>query len=266
MNKLDKYIVKQVALDFTTKESWLKVRKTKKDSKCENCGKLHQEQEGEIALATIEGRVNAHLCLACGERFIKAGAVDINKKKEVMKDVKTKLIKQAERVGIRFNTWYNKKKAEDHSVDELKKRIGDYIQSERSKFHDFLKTYNQNKETFDSLSEAFKASPHTIYADYWSFFADYDEELSRDEHRWIDYLTVRKTVNGKTFEYDWASCTGDNSIEDQGFEFDFAQVYEINKYDLITTTQVLDTVLDEIGVTDKEEYIDKIKHKILKFQ
>jgi ferredoxin len=220
MNKLDKYKVKQVRIDFTTKEAWIYSRKKVKDSKCENCGKLHADCNGEIALATIEGRVNAHLCEDCGNYFIAKGAVDINRSITKNAGIKEKLIKQADRLAPSKNYWY--KKNNELSINELKERISGCIKDERDEFHTFLKyphldilkefvdALNDDKEHYQySYFEAFKETPESLW--------DYDSDDNYDHHRWCSYFSATKKVGGKVFSYGWANAKGDNSLEDAGF-------------------------------------------------
>ena len=82
-NKL-KSEVWQVKKDFTTQESWHKIKKLKKDLKCSNCKRLHSEVEGDVALATIKGKLNVHLCNECADFFIGEGAIDIQTKNKIL--------------------------------------------------------------------------------------------------------------------------------------------------------------------------------------
>jgi len=223
MNKLDKFQAKQVKLNFITKESWLKVRNKDNDSICENCRKPHSECNGDIALITFNGRLNAHVCEACGRYFINKGAVDINIMIDKNKAYKDKLIKQAKRIGIRFENWYSKKKAEDYQVSELREKISKHIKSERNKFHEFLKYPHLTilKEFVDALNEdgskytttyfdAFKEVPDALY--------DYDTDNNYRHHRWCSYFDATIKIGDKTFSYNWANANGDNSLEDAGFD------------------------------------------------
>ena len=65
-----------VRLNFITKVSWLAYRTKKKEFKCENCGRLHEECNGEIAFAMIKKHPNVHLCDDCGKLYISFGVKD----------------------------------------------------------------------------------------------------------------------------------------------------------------------------------------------
>jgi len=221
VNKLNKYNVKQVKLDFCPTESWLKTRKKIKDSKCENCGKLHVDCDGEIALATIECRVNAHLCKTCGDYFITKGAMDMNKNIIKNMNIKEKLIKQANRIAPSNNCGY--KKTSELSVDELRKRISSDIRDERKIFHKFLEYPHLKilKEFVDAVNsedaryqitylDAFKSTPDVLF--------EYDSDDNYEHHRWCSYFDATIKVGDKIFSYQWANASGDNDLEDAGFD------------------------------------------------
>lgn len=248
-NKLEKFTVRQVKLDFCPTDVWLETRKTIKDSKCENCGMAHVECDGDIALATIVGRVNAHLCASCGQYYIDRGAIDIQQKIVDNSIIKEKLRKQCDRLGIRFNTYYSKKKYDEYSIDEIKQRISSAIKSERSNFHKFLELPPEQIKVLlayvDEYNKRYgKVTAYDIWKDPSEFFADYTYELNRDSHRWIDYLYVKQNLGDKVFEYQWAATTGDDSIWDQGFEFDFSTLVEISKRDNISDIEMLNWLID----------------------
>lgn len=272
MNKLDKFQLKQVQLGFSNKESWIKIRTKVKDSKCENCGKLHSECTGDIALATFKDRMNAHVCEDCGKYLISKGAIDIL---EVMKsnmNLKDKLIKQANRVGIQFNTYWRKKKAEDYTVQELKDKIANKIKSERSEFKRFLEYKHLDilKEFVDELHkekyytdytyfDAFKNCPDILY--------EYDTDYNYEHHRWCSYFDATIKVGDKIFSYAWANANGDNSLEDAGFNPDdvWESMSVVNPVDNITTEDMLNWTIDNLTDSeDREVFKNYIKDQIVK--
>lgn len=222
-HKLEKFTFKQIKLDFVPTEDWLKTRKLVKESKCENCGKKHAECDGEIALATIEGRLNAHLCKSCGQYYIDRGAVDINKniaKGEVLKE---KLVKQAERIGHKFNTYWNKKEGKDYSVAELKTIIIKRIDAERKCFRNMLRYTHLEilKEFVDAYNEAtprYKVTYLTVFKDPHDFLCDYDSDDNYDHRKWYSYFDATLKLGDKTFSYGWANVNGDNDLENAGFD------------------------------------------------
>lgn len=65
-----------VRLGFIDKVVWLRTWNTKKDIKCENCGILHEECDGDIAICQIKSHPNLHLCDDCGKLYISLGVRD----------------------------------------------------------------------------------------------------------------------------------------------------------------------------------------------
>jgi hypothetical protein len=52
-------------------------------------------------------------------------------------------------------------------------------------------------------------------------------EGPRDDHRWISYFERVVKVGEKYFSYQFAHCDGDDSIEDQGYTFNWDEVTEV---------------------------------------
>lgn len=266
--------VKQVDLKFSTSESWLKVRTKKKDSKCENCNKPHNE-ETHIVFASVEGRVNAHICYECGKYFISQGAEDIQllRKKAVLR--KDKLITQAERLGHKFPTnpkgWGKTKEA--HTVETLHGLISKKIKHERDTFHKFLKSpYKEKIEKFTvelEKEEYYRdATPFELFKKIPDVFYDYDSDDDYEHHRWCSYFTATTKIGDKTYSYQWANANGDNSLEDAGFDINsvWETLVEIEPKDEITDTQILDYLesnKDVFKVIDKS-IRDFVKELILK--
>jgi len=63
-------------------------------------------------------------------------------------------------------------------------------------------------------------------------------EGERDEHRWIIYFDKVVEIDGMFIQFGWATCTGDNSLEDSGFEWDWNTVCEVVPKEVMTTTYV----------------------------
>lgn len=156
-------VVKQVALDFCPTDSWLKTRKKAKDLKCENCGIMHADAEGEIALATVVGRVNAHICEKCGKDFIQRGAEDIKSKRDKYNNEKENLIESI----LQFNSRYVRSGAhwssynlEDKKLDELQE-IHDALKLEDDK----LKLIEEliKKEYIETPTEQYLIDQYNIH-------------------------------------------------------------------------------------------------------
>ena len=83
-----------VRKEFTKVEGWLKIRTKVKESKCSNCKTPYAGQD-TLALAQVEGKINAHICESCADQFILSGAKDSKKlsdeiaasKELLMKDI-----------------------------------------------------------------------------------------------------------------------------------------------------------------------------------
>ncbi len=52
-------------------------------------------------------------------------------------------------------------------------------------------------------------------------------EGNEDEHRWMIWFTRVVKIDGMFISYVWGKCTGDNSLEDAGFEWDWDSVCEV---------------------------------------
>ena len=52
-------------------------------------------------------------------------------------------------------------------------------------------------------------------------------EGDEDEHRWIIYITRVVKIDDMYISYSWGKCTGDNSLTDAGFEWDWDFVHEV---------------------------------------
>lgn len=214
--------VTQVDLQFLETESWLKSRKKVKESKCQNCKKLHKEEK-YIVFAMVEGKMNAHLCRQCGLYFIEDGARDVRKARKQSELRKEKLIKQAKRLGKKFNTYYSKKE-EEYSVQDLERLIISIIDSKRKEFKEYLQQPQHIRDRVREVTTLFSDSNQVTNQEcfeLWknpNFFYDYTKDYDYDHHRWLSYFTAEQTIKDKVLIYNFATCSGDNSIEDQGFE------------------------------------------------
>ncbi len=111
--------VTKVRKNFTTKESWLRIKKKKKDLKCENCGRFHEEMPGDIGVIAAPGMLNKHVCNECCDAYIFAGADDIEAKINQNKTRKSELIEGISATG--YKVGYYGKKLEDRSIEDLEK-------------------------------------------------------------------------------------------------------------------------------------------------
>ncbi|MCP4365438.1 MAG: hypothetical protein GY800_09100 [Planctomycetes bacterium] len=119
MKKLKHKKVWQVRTDFMSIESWLKIRKKQKEIKCTECKTMYSEilDSGveKIALMSIKGEQNVHLCNDCGKRYIdELGAIDITA--GILKDKKIKddlILKISEAGATVKKEWSGK------SIEEL---------------------------------------------------------------------------------------------------------------------------------------------------
>ncbi len=119
MKKLKHKKVWQVRTDSLKIESWLKIRKKQKEIKCSECKTMYSEilASGveKIALMTIKGEQNVHLCNDCGKRYIdERGAIDITAGILKDKKIKDELISKISEAGVSVN-----EKLADMKIGEL---------------------------------------------------------------------------------------------------------------------------------------------------
>jgi len=60
-------------------------------------------------------------------------------------------------------------------------------------------------------------------------------EGDHDKHRWFIFTTRVVEVAGMFIRHLWGTCTGDNSMEDAGFEWDWDFVCEVEPKEVTTT-------------------------------
>jgi len=119
-NKIKSELVKQVWLNFSPKESWMKIRTAIKDQKCLNCSSEYSLLESNIAIATVKESSNKHICEKCGKMFIENGVEDIEKLRKEFKMNKEIVIKNIRDLGNYNEKYTHSKKLEDLSLEELK--------------------------------------------------------------------------------------------------------------------------------------------------
>lgn len=210
-NKLGK--VKQVKLTFLPIETWFKVRKKEVESKCENCGKPHKDDK-YIALATIEKRVNAHICQNCGKFFIEQGAVDIDKAQSDYKK-ETKILKEkAKQLNI-------------YGIDSMdNEQLKEAIEKREKENKKLIEKYKDNTALLSMVKE-FDVDLLIFLDSYWDYLSEHHEVISRESHRWWDEVDVVQQINDKYFKYRWATAKGYNSATESGWNFDFNSIVEV---------------------------------------
>lgn len=95
--KYSKDEINQVKLEMMGLKGWLGVRRMEKDQKCPECKRKYKEIGEKIALMTLHGKPNTHLCNDCGRKYIEMGAVDINK---LMVNIKVKTENERMEKGV----------------------------------------------------------------------------------------------------------------------------------------------------------------------
>lgn len=125
----------QVRTDMFSVEKWLEFKKSKKDLCCTECKVLYKDiKDDKLAMMTIHGKPNRHLCNTCGRRYIEElGAVDITKnikekaliKSLVVSDIKDYLLKLGERGYT--DSYFEEKdiKALEKILDDLQRRLSE---------------------------------------------------------------------------------------------------------------------------------------------
>lgn len=203
VNRLDKYKVKQVKLDFTNKESWFKIRNRVKDRDCENCKKAHIGIEGDIALATFEDRQNAHVCEPCGKYLISKGAVDITTIQNTNKEIREGLIADI----IKYDNRYSDKKPRNWMDTRC---LGGKSLDEVKKIHSVLKIeYDKERRIQEEIKNNYVDTPTEQYLiDDWGLFES--KEWLKHPEQIEEYF--------KDVGYEYFECG-------QGFYQDEAEVY-----------------------------------------
>jgi hypothetical protein len=114
MKNLKKKEVWQVRTNFLEINSWIKIKTKKKDLKCSECGVIYADLlysgVGKIALMTIKGEMNVHLCNNCGKRYIdELGAVDIEAQIIARQKEKDIVFEKIKATGADIKEDWNKK-------------------------------------------------------------------------------------------------------------------------------------------------------------
>ena len=60
------------------------------------------------------------------------------------------------------------------------------------------------------------------------------QDSDYDEHRWVMYFTRIVKVGDKYFKFGYATCTGDNSLEECGYELRWDEVFEVEPVEEMT--------------------------------
>jgi hypothetical protein len=260
--------VDQVDLNFCKTIDWLNSKRIT----CENCGSSCTS-ESHITACRVPNKPIYCICKSCGIKFIENGAIDIQHQKTKNDFKKEKLIQQAKRLGYNFNRRYTKPEY-DITIQELKKIILSLIKSERNRFNTFLNLSADVHEKIKKITDAInKQSSYTstCYQTWIStsdIFYEYDTHENYQNARWISYFDATKRIGDIVLEYTWATCNGDNSIEDQGFEImDVWEDLTITDYeDTITDTQRINWLQSNYNFhidEDLRKFIDnKIKQSI----
>jgi hypothetical protein len=119
--KYDIEFVEIVWLDMCTQENWFKARTKKKEAKCEHCNKPYADVEGGIALISVKGQLNKHICSVCGQFYIDLGARDRKKEQKEYNDTKKTLVTKIRDLGT-YAERYNRN-IEDLKIDELEELL-----------------------------------------------------------------------------------------------------------------------------------------------
>lgn len=103
-----------------------------------------------------------------------------------------------------------------------------------------MKPKNLNENVYTALCEAIENT--LMYDKYYDDRAnEFDEDTlieflidsgevyrsASDDHRLISYYDKVVSIGHKYFSFVWATAHGDASIYDQGFEFDWSTVFEV---------------------------------------
>jgi len=139
MKKLKHENVHQVRTGCVSINSWLKLKKAKKDLCCSECkteySKIRESGVETFGLMIVMGHPNVHLCNDCGKRYInELGLRDISSEIEENKKVRDSLFEKIKELGIRL-----KDNQKDLKNEELQKMIDEKLQEiEVQNFYDSI--------------------------------------------------------------------------------------------------------------------------------
>ena len=213
--KFDVNLVKQVRLNMITKERWLIQRGVKaSDLKCCNCKREYKDLDTNIALMTIIGVTNKHVCEECGREYIKNGAEDIEQKINDRNKLKQELISKINEFGF-FKT------KEENTIEELEDILNKSIleKQNQDEINSQLLKYNSewdknevkmlikidNKETF---------TERELKALIWEF--DEADCIKGDDGRWSRNITSIIRLGDRFFSINWEQGLTENQ-DDYGF-------------------------------------------------
>ncbi len=117
----------RVWFDMCDQDSWFKHRKKVGESKCKQCGKLFRDTtDGITTLVGVVGQVNKWLCKACGEAYVKLGAIDHMKVKNKAVADRASIVKAIYDCSMSYkeSSRWDKQKIDRASTDELKVILG----------------------------------------------------------------------------------------------------------------------------------------------
>lgn len=233
--KINPNKVKEIMLNFVSTKSWLETRNSAKDRICENCSIPHEDAPGNIAIAVVVGRINAHICENCGEYYISNGAGKVEletdySEKEIEKIIKKILkLEETEDHDILFNK----------SLVDLTDLLIYYEEREHSDLYLFNRLDKSVQKCITYIAKIEDVEPELYYRDIQEYCWDWDTIVERESHRWWDSIIVQKKIEKKVFQWEWATANGDTDIFDLGWEFDINSFVEVEEETTITDTQIV---------------------------
>ena len=243
-----KYEVNQIKAARTNMfdlPTWLKIRTKPKHQHCSNCGvdysTLSDSGIGVIQLAALIDEQVIHVCNSCANHFIENGAIDILKL-----DTENAARKQA--IIEVLKTEFNVRERDIHleySVDWFETHLKQ-LQTERDKQQEqsIKRLQLLPIKTQDALKYICKATNISLvdlfFEDYvFEIFSEYSIVYKTWDDRWLQNLEVGGKIGKRHFKWQWAKTTGDSSLRDMDWEFDFETLEEIESWETISDTEVL---------------------------
>ena len=199
--KFDISSVKQVRLNMIPKENWLRVRTKKTDIKCQNCNREFKDLDTNIALMTITGNTNKHLCEECGKEYIKNGAEDIEQKILERAKIKKELLSKILSFGF-F------KPKEDATIEDLEKILSNSIleKEKEDAINSQLNKYNSEWDK-EEVKMLIKIDNKEIFTEreiqtlIWEFKEV--DSIEGVEGRWSRHMTTIVKLGDRFFSIDW---------------------------------------------------------------
>ena len=224
--------------------SWLKIRNKPKDLKCSNCGTEYpQLNDKGIGVIELQDSRIVHVCNACVDYFITNGVIDLF-------EIEQQALAQKQAIAsvLRSDFGYKDKDINlTYSVDWFETRLQQEkkaaVEREERANRVFAGLPDPAQKALLYISEITKHSLVEIFLDdgcVFDIFGNFDIVYEEWDSRWIRNLLVGGKIGDKFYRWEWADVIGDASLSETGWEFEFETLEEIQPWETISDTNILD--------------------------